>query len=98
MLDTLKRRNVEVVIDRHGAICYDSTAAPAVNKALLMVRRKVFPSWQILFSSRESLPLYEAYLNHRKIPFVKEVYNGEQRLLLNGKYRPHRWTLSALPK
>lgn len=95
LLELLKKSKVKHHIGKDGAIHYARADEAAVEDDLICTMRdKVFSRWQVLTCPRDWIMTYEEYMRARRIPFHKELSNGEVWFLLPGQYRPHRWKLN----
>jgi hypothetical protein len=94
----LKKNRIPHSVDSQGVIHYSPEDEEAVeNESIVSIRRRVFPSWQVLSSPQEWADRYRQYMTEHGIPFKEELSQGELWFLLPRKYRPHMWKFDEPP-
>jgi len=64
------------------------------NDIICAVRAAAFPSWQLVMFPADWAGSYTDYMVKHDIPFREEVRDGQLRLLIPRRFRPHSWKLA----
>jgi len=64
------------------------------NDIICAVREEAFPSWQLVMFPAHWAQSYKDYMTAHDIPFREELRDGQLRLLIPRRYRPHSWKLN----
>ncbi len=93
----LKKSHVKHTIGANGVIHYSPVDEEIVGNELIPpIRRKVFPSWQILSCPKDWADRYKRYMCEHRVPYTEELIDNKLCFLIPRSYRPHSWALDRV--